>query len=303
MFHTISGLRGRIPASTVQRMSLMDQWLKQDVSCHPERLEGLRLEAYTFVTPPCETAGGASVAKATDIGFIIDELRVMTAIATDCFRAAAANPGPDWHAVVLPRLWTSGQQVRLMLAKLKLHRNSVFGLPSPARTPTARGEGEFRSSINAFLTALGLYCQSVLGIWNAGEPYAPWTFRHALATVQDDARATEPAMLAGIANRDLWLWKVFVAAFALAKTEDILQVAVADAPSSQLAYYSGPDLPLALRPFRASFRRYIRAWSTATGVDGWEAAQVALERVCWPKEFAGTGLAEFVWIDSLGESV
>lgn len=123
-------------------------------------------------------------------------------------------------------------------------------------------------------TASILYMQAVLGIWNDGYPTSQRLHRRLLLILKQDIEKSEERNTSvHDSSCDILFWKVFTAAYSLAK-------ATLDPMLQELYFW---------------FCSRIRSWSKASRVGQWLGARVALARIVWPASHPEEMLAEALW--------
>lgn len=133
------------------------------------------------------------------------------------------------------------------------------------------------TSWSGFGAVVTLYMNSVLGLWNFGEPIQPRLLRRVLSILQRDLEKSGRKQDSGCRlYLDLWFWKAFMGAFSLAVAS----------PAGDRGI---------LHDSESAFGQFIRAWSRRSGVRDWAGAKAALARIVWPDWFPGEDLARALW--------
>lgn len=232
------------------------------------RLGAIRLIPTFFAPPPAGTPP-----KPVDVPAFLSALQSMTSMAMK----AHLSPDLEDKARIFHSMWTDGTATRLFLVFVDSHRHSFYaGRQVPSCT-----DGDLSSAWTGIATASGLYLNSVLDIWNIGQPIEPRMLRHFLLVLERDVDLTRHVVhFRDSPASELWLWKAFVAALTIRRAED-----------------AGPEFRDAMIGLSVVWDEYLRVWCRASGVTEWQKARKLLQRVSWPEEPLDEDLEETAWAE------
>ncbi|KPM39735.1 hypothetical protein AK830_g6840 [Neonectria ditissima] len=249
---------------------LMHKWHKDEVNGLETRLKAMRLFPAFFTTPPPGT-----VFQDIDAFPMIHCSRQLTDLAGPRLRGDC-DAGDS-----LNQLWLDGAATRLLREFVTSHVQSIFGdgekLPKQARL------GRMMASWSGASSALGLYLQAVLGIWNAGQPVETRLLRRVLFILKQDLDRSDYVLESGdTISSDFWFWRAFVGAFSLAK--------------HRCTKESG------LRTLQLMFEDFIRRWIQKMDTTQWGEARRRLELIAFPPTVLGEDLGEQIWDRAVSKS-
>ncbi|KAJ3541756.1 hypothetical protein NM208_g4458 [Fusarium decemcellulare] len=172
-------------------------------------------------------------------------------------------------------LWDQGDPSRLFTAVVEAHIESCSPMPEPF------DGSSIQSSWIGISVATGMYLNSILGVWNHGQPEDDQLLYYILRySHRDLTRHLSESMSYSSVPHDLWFWKLFVTAFHLAYARINRYNAWMDNVSSDLT-------------------GLIRVWAEETSTRSWQDARNKLARIVWPANFDKEGLAESIWDKAL----
>lgn len=233
----------------------MHDWHKHEVQGLDIRLKALKMIPFFFAELPSN-----ATFVDIDISDMLDCLATLTS--TAAFRTQEI--GFDDQQMI----WQEGAATRLLLFVVGSHVESIStkGRKPPPPTPMA-------SSWCGISAAMGLYLQTILKLWNAGDPIEPRLHRRILLILRQDL---ERSRRRSLLLTDLWFWKAFVAAMSL----DTQSASAAD---------------MILKEMKPAYKMLVMEWSIVTGVTEWEEAREALSRIVWPGVSHGEDSARELW--------
>ena len=195
----------------------------------------------------------------------------MTAMATKAHRSRCLED----KARIFHSMWTDGTATRLFLIFVDSHRHSFFA----GRQVPHCSDGSLASAWIGIATASGLYLNSVLDVWNIGQPIEPRMLRHFLELLERDVDLTRGVLDAkGSPASELWLWKSFVAVLTVRRAER-----------------SGPEFRNAMHGLRDIWTAKLKIWCQSSGVEEIDKVRETLGRIVWPDEAFDEELEEATW--------
>jgi hypothetical protein len=169
---------------------------------------------------------------------------------------------------------------KLLLAFTQANVDSLRG--------AALKPGAMASSWASLATAANLYYTCVLRFWNAGCPHEARLFKRLVEGMRKDIGRMECELVKDdIKGWDLWLWKLFVTAYALAITPD----GAGEKEYRRLGFEEG----------RSDWHKEMMGWVKGRvrmwAAEGktWQDVKGVLGRVVWPGEFPDEDLARGIW--------
>ena len=234
------------------------------------KLKGMRLIPFFFSPlPPTATFHDIDALK------MLDCVVSLTGAVSLRHGGSSSTDAPNRQLV-----WFEGATMRLMLAFVSTHIESLSERGDAGSAP--QNPPPLLSSWSGLTTAVGLYLNAVLGLWNAGEPINPRLHRRVLTILLRDLEGTIHLANSDSLDADLWLWKAFVGSFSL----------VVAPPATEGGM---------LHALEATFEGLVCEWSRASGVKDWDEAQASLARIVWPHWFRREELAKALWLRSISQ--
>ncbi|KAI2611663.1 uncharacterized protein GGS25DRAFT_519975 [Hypoxylon fragiforme] len=293
--------------SAADALDRMHEWHQIEYLGLENRLKALRVLP-SFICP----APSAGPPKRFDASTVLQGLRDVTA-------------GIDKRDIdpTGNKMWNEGAPNRLFVALVNHHAQSFSNEHTTTKPSGSKGGSRSRETANTNPTStsttnllttwsgitavMGLYMHSVLSTTNNGDPLDPRLLRRVALEVERDVegypygtKGSSSSITTSTSGHDLWLWKAFVTAIALAKNREHFAkqkrktIWSSPVPHAGVAKEKhGRDLPSILERMEDRVRR----WSKDTGVAGWAEAKAALARVVWPADSSGLEEREFegVW--------
>ncbi|XEV03522.1 hypothetical protein FSHL1_008809 [Fusarium sambucinum] len=249
--------RGQTPSpALVER--LMHEWHKHEVQGLDIRLKSLKMVPFFFSELPSST-------KFVDI----DGTATVECLETLTSTAQLRTQGMDFDDQQM--IWQEGAATRLMLAFVESHIESIS--TDGSKDPDVEAHSRMASSWSGIATATGLYLNTILRFWNAGEPIEQRLHRRVLLVLQQDL---ERSRRSARSLSDLWFWKAFIGAMSVEK----------HAVSSTSGVLNG---------MKGIYEGFVREWSIVVDTILWERARVALSSIVWPKVFHSEEMAQELW--------
>ncbi|KAM0410507.1 hypothetical protein ACHAPD_010313 [Fusarium lateritium] len=237
---------------------LMHEWHKHEVQGLDIRLKSLKMIPFFFSELPSST-------KFVDI----DGTAIMECLETLTSTAQLRTQGMDFDDQQM--IWQEGAATRLMLAFVESHIESIS--TGGSKGPGVKAHSRMASSWSGMATATGLYLNTILRFWNAGEPIEPRLHRRVLLVLQQDL---ERSRRSAHSLSDLWFWKAFIGAMSVEK----------HAVSSTSGVLNG---------MKGIYEGFVREWSIVVETILWERARVALSSIVWPEMFHSEEMAQELW--------
>ena len=278
-------IKSRLAEGLARQVDLFDIWQKSFTGL-AENLTALRLVPFYFPTAP-----DLRVAPDVDPEPVIDALRGIT-------YAVVQNETPQarvlnhcvYDVITAPsRICDSEDSTTcdgckslsgLFLAYTEAHVTSLSRDPrSPASPPAKLSQPQLLSSWVGLATAADFYLNTVLRLWNGGNPEEPRLFDRLIRMLKKDIAGTEAAALRagkGTLLNALWFWKVFMGAYAsqcLAESQSIFKATPPQEDNPQ------PRGRLNIQWFGERIRR----WSQLTGTLEWREARAMLMEIVYPE--------------------
>ncbi|KAM0497432.1 hypothetical protein ACHAP8_006924 [Fusarium lateritium] len=249
--------RGQTPSpALVER--LMHEWHKHEVQGLDIRLKSLKMVPFFFSELPSST-------KFVDI----DGTATVECLETLTSTAQLRTQGMDFDDQQM--IWQEGAATRLMLAFVESHIESIS--TDGSKDPDVEAHSRMASSWSGIATATGLYLNTILRFWNAGEPIEQRLHRRVLLVLQQDL---ERSRRSARSLSDLWFWKAFIGAMSVEK----------HAVSSTSGVLNG---------MKGIYEGFVREWSIVVDTILWERARVALSSIVWPEVFHSEEMAQELW--------
>jgi hypothetical protein len=186
---------------------------------------------------------------------------------------------------------------RLLLAFTKANVTSLPGKSKPENGAGKISEddrsGMYRVSWSGIAVAGSFYFCCVLKFWNAGQAIKPNIFRKMVQILRKESEKYESRIQHSLDNApgNMWFWKVFLGAYALAVTPEIegqwfRTTGFRENRSEQwLADYDW-------------FISNIRRWCLQRNVQKWEDARDILVGLVWPERAWEEDVAREVWAEA-----
>ncbi|KAF5252031.1 hypothetical protein FANTH_2985 [Fusarium anthophilum] len=170
-------------------------------------------------------------------------------------------------------LWDHGDPSRLFSAVVEAHIDSCSPVPAVTNGPRAY----MQSSWTGIIVTSGMYLNSVLGVWNSGQPEQDQLLHYILrSSFQDLKTCFAGSDMHSPLSRELIFWKLFVSAFHLARAR--LEGCNAWTDSLNL-----------------EFRSMIRVIAREMDMMSWQEARTSLAQIVWPADFDREDLAKALW--------
>ncbi len=278
-------VKSRLAEGLARQVDLFDIWQKSFTGL-AENLTALRLIPFYFPTAP-----DLRVAPDVDPEPVIDALRGITyaVLQNETPQAGLLSPCV-YDVVTAPRRICGSEDSTtcdgckslsgLFLAYTEAHVTSLSRDPRSRTSPPAKpSQPPLLSSWVGLATAAGFYLNTVLRLWNGGNPEEPRLFDRLIRMLKKDIAGTEVAALRagkGTLLNALWFWKVFMGAYAAQRLAESQSMFKATPPREDNPQ---PSEPLNIRWFGERIRR----WSQLTGTLEWREARAMLMEIVYPE--------------------
>ncbi|KAF5598342.1 hypothetical protein FPCIR_3165 [Fusarium pseudocircinatum] len=185
------------------------------------------------------------------------------------------------HDTSLYELWDHGDPSRLFSAVVEAHIESC----SPVSAVTNGPRAFLQSSWTGIIVTSGMYLNSVLGVWNSGQPEQDQLLHYILrSSFQDLKTCFAGSDMHSPLSRDLIFWKLFVSAFHLTR-----------------ARLGGCNA--LIDSLNLEFKSMIRVITKEMNMLSWQDARTRLAQIVWPKDFDREDVAKALWHETMADQV
>ncbi|KAF5658618.1 hypothetical protein FCIRC_12826 [Fusarium circinatum] len=287
-YNMIQGLKSRVddylasPAGAAynSRCQLSPQELEQLIPewhSYEANGAGLCLEAMSLLPSLFASSPACPKLNPVNPSRVISCLKGITRI----FEMRSSCKRDISHEASPYELWDHGDPSRLFSAVVEAHIESCSPVPAVTNGPRAY----LQSSWTWIIVTSGMYLNSVLGVWNSGEPEQDQLLHYILrSSFQDLKTCLAGSDVHSHLSRDLIFWKLFVSAFHLA--------------CARLEGYNAWIDSLNLK-----FKRMIRFIAREMNMLSWQDARTRLAHIVWPADFDRKDLAKALWDETMANQV
>jgi hypothetical protein len=266
----------------------MHSWHKIEYLGLENRLKAMRLIPHFF----CPVSHSRWPRKVDTTPFL-QNLRDIT----DAVNLRDTHPGVRFNSQV----WNEGAPNRLFVAFVNGHISSFAekdNKSSPSSSRKRTRKTQLLSSWSSLAAVTGLYLHTVVKLSNMKDPIDPRLIRLIVLKLKReiDQDLDEMKGHCGQASQDLWFWKAFTAALALAHNQrDFRDQETAWLDTSRT---DGRSLSSIL----GWMENKIRAWGEVSGIGCWRDVKEVLRRIVWPNAWPADDekFAEAFWYRASG---